>query len=42
MVDANTGLPSSENYGIDAQYNLIELATNKSGDERQHLFAGVL
>ena len=30
MVDINTGLPSSENYGIDAQYNLIELATNKS------------
>ena len=23
-------LPSSENYGIDAQYNLIDLATNKS------------
>ena len=30
MVDVNTGLPTSENYGIDAQYNLIELATNKS------------
>lgn len=30
MVDPNTALPSSENYGIDAQYNLIELATNKS------------
>ena len=30
MVDPNTGLPTSENYGIDAQYNLIELATNKS------------
>lgn len=30
IVDPNTGLPSSENYGIDAQYNLIELATNKS------------
>src|ERR1700694_595235 len=30
MVDTNTGLPTSENYGIDAQYNLIELATNKS------------
>src|SRR5512136_116994 len=24
MVDQATGLPSSENYGIDAQYNLIE------------------
>src|SRR5204862_36165 len=30
MVDATTALPTSENYGIDAQYNLIELATNKS------------
>ena len=30
MIDPNTALPSSENYGIDAQYNLIELATNKS------------
>jgi LPS-assembly lipoprotein len=30
IVDPNTGLPSSENYGIDAQYNLIEIATDKS------------
>jgi LPS-assembly lipoprotein len=30
MVDVNTGLPTSENYGIDAQYNLIEIATNRS------------
>jgi LPS-assembly lipoprotein len=30
MVDPNTGLPTSENYGIDAQFNLVELATNKS------------
>ncbi|TPQ42182.1 hypothetical protein C2U70_01945 [Bradyrhizobium guangdongense] len=30
IVDATTGLPSSENFGIDAQYNLIEIATNKS------------
>ncbi|MEA2921930.1 MAG: LPS-assembly lipoprotein [Bradyrhizobium sp.] len=30
MVDPATGLPSSENYGIDAQYNLIEVASNKS------------
>ncbi len=30
ILDPNTGLPSSENYGIDAQYNLIEIATNKS------------
>ncbi len=30
MTDANTGLPTSENYGIDAQFNLIEIATNKS------------
>src|SRR5215831_13013803 len=30
LVDPNTGLPTSENLGIDAQYNLIEIATNKS------------
>ena len=30
IVDPTTALPSSENYGIDAQYNLIELASNKS------------
>jgi len=30
MVDQNTGLPTSENLGIDAQYNLIEIASNKS------------
>ena len=30
MIDPNTGLPTSENYGIDAQYNLIEIASNKS------------
>ena len=30
MIDPSTALPSSENYGIDAQYNLIEIATNKS------------
>ena len=30
MVDTDTGLPTSENFGIDAQYNLIEIATNKS------------
>ena len=30
MLDPNTALPSSENFGIDAQYNLIDLATNKS------------
>ena len=30
MVDPATALPSSENYGIDAQYNLVEIATNKS------------
>jgi LPS-assembly lipoprotein len=29
-VDPNTALPSSENYGVDAQYNLIEIASNKS------------
>jgi LPS-assembly lipoprotein len=30
MVDTTTGLPTDENYGIDAQYNLIEIASNKS------------
>src|SRR3974390_1785513 len=30
MIDQATGLPSSENYGIDAQYNLIEIVSNKS------------
>ena len=30
MTDANTGLPTSETYGIDTQYNLIELASSKS------------
>jgi LPS-assembly lipoprotein len=30
ILDPLTALPSSENYGIDAQYNLIEIATNKS------------
>src|SRR6266404_776604 len=30
MIDPNTALPSSENYGIDAQYNLIEIASNRS------------
>jgi LPS-assembly lipoprotein len=30
IIDPNTGLPSSENLGIDAQFNLVELATNKS------------
>src|ERR1700739_4602653 len=30
MVDPNTGLPTSENFGIDAQYNLIDIVTNKS------------
>jgi LPS-assembly lipoprotein len=30
IVSTMTGLPTSENYGIDAQYNLIEIATNRS------------
>jgi len=30
IVDPNTGLPNTENYGIDAQYNLVEIATDKS------------
>jgi LPS-assembly lipoprotein len=30
IVDPTTGLPSIENYGIDSQYNLIEIVSNKS------------
>jgi LPS-assembly lipoprotein len=30
MTDVATGLPTSENYGINAQFNLIDIATNKS------------
>jgi LPS-assembly lipoprotein len=30
LVSTTTGLPTSENFGIDAQYNLIEVGTNKS------------
>src|SRR5260370_3189894 len=30
LTDPTTALPTSENYGIDAQYNLIEIASNKS------------
>ena len=30
IVSTTTGLPTSENLGIDAQYNLIEVATGKS------------
>jgi LPS-assembly lipoprotein len=30
IVDPATALPSIENYGIDSQYNLIDIATNKS------------
>ena len=30
ILDPATALPSIENYGIDAQYNLIEIASNKS------------
>ena len=30
MIDQNTGLPTSENYQLDAQYELIDLVTNKS------------
>ena len=30
IVDPNTALPTSENVGVDAQYNLIEIASNKS------------
>jgi LPS-assembly lipoprotein len=30
LVDVNTGLPTTETIGIDAQFNLIEIATGKS------------
>jgi LPS-assembly lipoprotein len=30
MLDPNTALPTGENFGIDAQYNLVEIASNKS------------
>jgi LPS-assembly lipoprotein len=30
ILSPTTGLPSSENVGIDAQYNLLDNATNKS------------
>src|ERR1700688_1602908 len=30
IIDPATALPTSENVGIDAQYNLIEIASNKS------------
>jgi LPS-assembly lipoprotein len=30
MTDPLTALPTSQNYGIDAQFNLVEIATNKS------------
>jgi LPS-assembly lipoprotein len=30
MTDANTGLPTSENYNLDAQFNLIDVSTGKS------------
>jgi LPS-assembly lipoprotein len=30
IVDPNTGLPSSENFGIDASYSLVEIASNRS------------
>jgi LPS-assembly lipoprotein len=30
IIDQNTGLPTTENFGIDAQFNLIEIASNKS------------
>ena len=30
IIDQNTGLPTTENFGVDAQFNLIDIATNKS------------
>src|ERR1700741_2314921 len=40
MLDPATALPSSENYGIDAQYNLVEIATNKSVMTGSTFFGG--
>jgi LPS-assembly lipoprotein len=30
ILDPATALPSTENYGIDAQYNLVEIVSNRS------------
>ncbi|MBR0844556.1 hypothetical protein JQ607_30510 [Bradyrhizobium liaoningense] len=30
ILDPTTGLPNSENYGIDCQYNLVEVVSGKS------------
>jgi LPS-assembly lipoprotein len=30
LVDVNTGLPTTETFGLDASYSLVELATNKT------------
>jgi LPS-assembly lipoprotein len=30
LTDPLTALPTSENYGIDAQFNLVDIATNRS------------
>jgi LPS-assembly lipoprotein len=30
IISTTTGLPTTETFGIDAQYNLVEIATNKS------------
>src|SRR6202012_3289138 len=30
LTDVNTGLPTTEDYGVDAQFNLVEIASNKS------------
>jgi LPS-assembly lipoprotein len=30
IVDPNTGLPTTENLAVDAQFNLIEISSNKS------------
>src|SRR5947199_8843317 len=37
MLNPATALPASENYGIDAQYNLIEIVSNKSVLNGPHL-----
>lgn len=30
ILDPGTALPTTENYGLDASYNLVEIASNKS------------
>ncbi|MGY3454668.1 hypothetical protein ACVWW5_000118 [Bradyrhizobium sp. LM3.4] len=42
IVDANTGLPSSENYGLDAPVQFDRGRQREVGDDRHHVLARVL